>query len=144
MFYICLIKYLIMEVILKKTKLTKSVVEQSLWGNHKFYLGQHGYEVLGWCRTKLGKYMREYILLYCKSQNTVVKLEYLKNYEVTEKNEQTVKEGTHNEYYFPLVYRLKLGTVDITATQDKQTVEADKEKLRIFLREVEQKGQIYI
>ena len=45
-----------MEVILKKTKITKSILEQSLIGNDSLYLGHPSFDILGWCNVIKGKF----------------------------------------------------------------------------------------
>ena len=61
------------------------------------------------------------------------------------KNEQTLKEGlSYQDWYFPTYYYLKLSDVQIIRTLDKNIRDEGKIKLQKFLREVEQKGQIYI
>lgn len=133
-----------MEVILKRTKITKSIVDQSLFGNNKLYLGHPNYEVLGWCSILKGKFRYNYILLYCKVTNVTVKLEKRTGVEVTEGTMQTAREGTRDDWYFPMFYTLLLGGQGITRTQDREECYRDEEKLKKFLREVEQKGQIFI
>ena len=136
-----------MEVYLKKTKITKSVLEQSLLGNSNLYLGHPNYEVLGWCSIIKSKFRYSYILLYNKTDSTIVKLIYpnSKNIYEEEKNEQTLKEGlSYQDWYFPTYYYLKLSDVQIIRTLDKNIRDEGKIKLQKFLREVEQKGQIYI
>lgn len=135
-----------MEVLLRKTKVTKGVVEQSLLGNNRLYLGHPNYEVLGWCSIIKIKFRYSYILLYCKIDNTIVKLNYpdSKNIQEEHKNEQTLRNGTYNDWYFPTYYYLKLSNKTIFRDLDRQLRDDSKQKLQIFLREVEQKGQIYI
>ena len=136
-----------MEVILKKTKITKSILEQSLSGNNNLYLGHPNYEVLGWCSIIKGKFRYDYILLYKKTDNTIVKINYPNSkiiYE-EEKDEQTLKEGSsYQDWYFPTYYYLKLSDTTIVRTLDRNTRDESKLKLQKFLREVEQKGQIYV
>lgn len=135
-----------MEVLLKKTKITKSILEQSLSGNNSLYLGHPNYEVLGWCSIIKGKFRYNYILLYDKIVNTIVKLTYPNSKTIyeEEKAEQTVKNGTYQDWYFPTYYYLKLSDTTIVRTLDRNTRDESKLKLQKFLREVEQKGQIYI
>jgi hypothetical protein len=136
-----------MEVILKRTKITKSILDQSLLGNSKLYLGHPNYDVLGWCSILKGKFRYNYILLYDKASNTVVRLHYpnSKNIYEEEKGEQTLKEGlSYQDWHFPTYYYLKLSDIQIVRTLDKDIREDAKIKLQKFLREVEQKGQIYV
>jgi hypothetical protein len=136
-----------MDVLLKKTKITKSILDQSLSGNSSLYLGHPNYEVLGWCSVLKGKYRYNYILLYNKAGNTIVKLNYpnSKNIYEEDKGEQTRKDGSpYDDWYFPTYYYLKLADIQIIRTLDKSVRDEVKIKLQKFLREVEQKGQIYI
>ena len=136
-----------MEVLLRKTKITKSIVDQSLLGTNKLYLGHPNYEVLGWCSTLKGKYRYNYILLYNKAGNTITRLNYpeYRNINEEEKGEQTLKEGlSYQDWYFPTYYYLKLSDTVIIRTLDKEVRDKGKLELQKFLREVEQKGQIYI
>ena len=41
-----------MEVVLKKTKITKSILQQSIYGHESLYIGNPNYDFLGWCRIK--------------------------------------------------------------------------------------------
>lgn len=136
-----------MEVILKRTKITKSILEQSLLGNSSLYLGHQNYNVLGWCSVIKGKFRHNYILLYDKIYNTIVKLDYPNSkiiYE-EEKEEQTLKKGLpYQDWYFPTYYYLKLSDIIIIRTLDKDSRDKSKLQLQKFLREVEQKGQIYL
>lgn len=141
-----LFKTLTMEVLLKRTKITKGILQQSLLGNSTLYLGHLNYEVLGWCSILKGKFRYNYILLYDKVKNTIVKLSYpnSKNIYEEEKSEQTAKEGTYDDWYFPTYYYLKLADIQIVRTLDKNVRDEAKIKLQEFLKDVEQKGQIYI
>ena len=135
-----------MEVFLKKTKITKSIVDQSLVGKNELYLGHLSYDVLGWCSVIKGKFRHNYILLYDRRINVIEKLHYpnSKNIYEEEKAEQTAKNGTHNDWYFPTYNYLKLSDITIMRTLDKDKRDEGKLKLQQFLREVEQKGQIYL
>jgi hypothetical protein len=135
-----------MEVVLKRTKITKSIIEQSLHGNNSLYLGHPNYDVLGWCRVIKGKFRHNYILLYRKVDSTIVKLYYpnSKNIYEKEKEEQTARAGTFDDWYFPTFYYLEFGEQVIIKTLDKEVRDKGKLELQQFLREVEQKGQIYI
>ena len=136
-----------MEVILKKTKITKSILEQSLTGNSSLYLGHPSYDILGWCSVIKGKFRYNYILLYDKRNKTIVKLSYpnSKNIYEKDKEEQTRKDGLpYDDWYFLTYYYLELSDTQIVRTLDKVVRDDAKIKLQKFLREVEQKGQIYV
>jgi len=142
-----------MEVLLKKIKITKSVVAQSLLGNYSLYLGHPSYEVLGWCNFVSGKNSRRYILLYNKTTNTIIKLHSVEegDFEIVSKSEQTRRPGsTYEDWYFPVFHSLVITLsvprtqVTISKKEDLTLVESDRDKLKAFLREVYRKGQIYI
>ena len=62
-----------------------------------------------------------------------------------DKCEQTRKEGlSYDDWYFPTYYYLKLSDIVVVRTLDKERRDNEKLNLQKFLREVEQKGQIYI
>jgi len=142
-----------MEVLLKKAKITKSVIAQSLLGGYSLYLGHPNYEVLGWCNFIDGKNSRRYILLYNKAESAIVKLHAVRegDFEIISKTEQTRRPGsTYDDWYFPMFHTLIViltinrTNVTICKKEDLASVEADRDKLKAFLREVYQKGQIYI
>lgn len=135
-----------MEVLLKKTKITKSILEQSLFGHASLYIGHPNYDTLGWCRVKVGRNMRDYILIYCRATQVILKLNKYSTYSINEVigSQQMAREGTVNDWYFPLVYILKLDNTIIFRTLEEKVFNESKVKLQKFLREVEQKGQIYI
>ena len=143
-----------MEVLLKKAKITKSVIAQSLLGGYSLYLGHPNYEVLGWCNFIDGKNSRRYILLYNKAESAIVKLHAVREgeYEIVSKSEQTRKPGVpYEDWYWPmfhsLIVTLAVPRTDVTISkkqEDLASVEADRDKLKVFLRKVYQKGQIYI
>ena len=136
-----------MEVQLKRTKITKSILDQSLVGHNRLYLGNPNYDILGWCSVLKGKFRHNYILLYCKLDSTLKKLHYPNTRNITEKeqDEQTRREGTpYDDWYFPTYYYLSLSDMVIVKTRNKEERDSAKEQLQKFLREVEQKGQIYL
>lgn len=142
-----------MEVLLKKMKVTKSVIAQSLVGGSYLYVGHPNYEILGWCYFISGKNSRRYILLYCKTDNTIVKLHFVRKdeFEIVSKEEQTRRPGsTFDDWYWPMFHSLNMNlesprrTVTLFKKEDLASVEENKEKLKLFLEEVYSKGQIYI
>lgn len=137
-----------MDVILKKTKITKSIVSQSLRGNNSLFIDKKNYEILGWC---VHKY--RYILLYSNETNQILKLPYIHNYDysITHKTEQTLKEGLpYQDWYFPTFYYLIIRFYEfnsehtIIRSLNESDVTNGVEKLKQFLDEVYQKGQIYL
>lgn len=140
-----------MEVILKRTKITKSIVNQTLLGNNSLYSDWSGfYDILGWCLMN-GKRNERYILLYHRDKNTLIRLPYvqkLSDDELTSRNEQE-SDGSGG-YIYPKVYRLNVYQVDrsrlaqVAISKEEVLILAEKEKLQEFIKEVNQKGQIFI
>lgn len=143
-----------MDVVLKKVKVTKSVIAQSLLGQNYLLFGHPNYDILGWCYFIAGKNSRRYILLYDKADHVIVKLHYIKDadIEIISKGEQTRKPGVpYEDWYWPTFHSLKIraevnrsNEVTIAKSEELTDVEEKKEKLLSFLKEVNQKGQIYI
>jgi hypothetical protein len=143
-----------MEVLLKKVKITKSVIQQSLMGDRGLYLGHPNYEILGWCYFIHGKNSRRYILLYDKADNVIIKLHFITegDIEIFSKTEQVRKPGsTYDDWIFPMFHSLKVlpevnrsNPITIKKSEDIEEVKEAEKKLKAFLREVYQKGQIYI
>lgn len=140
-----------MEVVLKKTKITKSIVTQALQGNDNLYFGEYTYDILGWCVLN-GKRNERWILLYDRVKNTLVRLPYAQKLsesdEIRSRNEQL--DDKQGGYIYPQVFRLHTYLIDqhkpyqIYRSEDEVEILAKKEKLHEFLRIVNQKGQIFI
>jgi|GEM_PF-5376284 len=138
-----------MEVLLKKTKITKSVVNQSLLGSSSLYLDHSNYDVLGWCLLS-GKRDVRYILLYNRIKNTIVRLQYTDVSEITTESKNVQRGSSQEGYTYPMTYYLHIYCRDfgrsltVVYSENEQEVLLEKEKLIAFLREVNQKGQIYV
>lgn len=143
-----------MIVELKRTKVTKSIVDQSLMGRYRlFYDWETFYDVLGWCMIKSGKSYLRYVLLYYRIDNRIIKLPFI----LLDKDIELYKEGVQrgdgkNGYTFPIVYKLKVRWANFNNSQllVEQTDETDEQmealflKVKQFKKLVEQKGQIYL
>ena len=144
-----------MIVELKKTKITKSIVDQSLSGRYSlFYNYQNSCDILGWCMIKSKKGYIRYNLLYHRNDKQILKLPYIVN---EKKDIELYKEGVQrgsNEggWVFPIVYKLKVRWTDFNNSQVilEQTEETDEkmeklfQEVKDFAHVVNQKGQIYL
>lgn len=139
-----------MVVELKKTKVTKSIVMQSLGANDERYFNHFNYDILGWCLIN-GKRNERLILLYDRIKNSIITLpctSKLSEGEITSRGEQ--RDDGKGGYIFPTVYRLYIYLPDlhknkcILWSDDEKEVITKRDNLHKFLREVEQKGQIYL
>lgn len=139
-----------MEVILKKTKITKSIVNQALRGSNSLYLNHFNYDILGWCLLN-GKRDVRWVLIYNRLNNTLIRVPYverLKDDEITSKNVQTT--DRNGGYTYPLTYFLSVYFKDesrivaIFSDEDKNKVVEEQNKLIEFTNEVRIKGQIFI
>ena len=140
---------------LKKTKITKSIVDQSLHGkSNLFYKWENNYDILGWCMIKVKRGYIRYNLLYHRVDNQIIKLPYIisetRDIELYKESVQRpLKDGG---YEYPYVYKLKLRWVDFNNSQIilEQTTETDEkmqelfQKVKDFKHIIEQKGQIYL
>jgi len=140
-----------MEVLLKKTKITKSVVNQTLLGDSSLYTDwSEFYDILGWCLIS-GKRDERWILLYHRTKNTLLRLPYIQKLsegELVSRNEQ--QSDNKGGYIYPKVYRLYTYQIDrsrtacISWSEDESKILGEKEKLHEFIKTVNQKGQIFI
>lgn len=140
-----------MEVILRKTKITKSIVAQALQGRDELYTNNFNYDILGWCLIT-GKRNERWILLYDRIKNTLVRLPYAQKLseseEVKSRNEQT--DDGQGGYIYPQVFRLYTYLIDqhrtyqIAVSKEENEITSKKEKLHEFLTTVNEKGQIYV
>ena len=144
-----------MEVVLKKTKITKSIVEQSLSGNYSLmYEKLDNYTILGWCSHKTGKYTIRRVLLYNKLNNFIIKLPYSSPEKITIKEEivQRDDKNCKGGYVFPVVKIIIVQYPDLNNSlrleqREDETYEDMEEKLKNikdFYRIVNEKGQIYL
>ncbi len=140
-----------MIVELRRTKITKSIVNQTLLGDNSLYTDWSAfYDILGWCLMS-GKRDERWILLYHRTRNTLLRLPYIKKLvddEITSRGEQT-SDG-NGGYTYPTIYRLHIYQIDrgskacIAWTGEESKISKSKEKLREFIEIVNQKGQIFI
>lgn len=139
-----------MIVELKKTKITKSIVMQSLRAKDERYYSHFNYNVLGWCLIS-GKRPERLILLYDRIKNNILTLPYINKLsegEITSRGEQ--RGDGKGGYIVPTVYRLNIYLPDlhknkcILWSDDEKEVITKKDEFHKFLREVEIKGQIYL
>jgi hypothetical protein len=143
-----------MVVELKKTKITKSIVDQSLFGRDSlFYNWENNYDLLEWCVIKANKKLLRYNLLYHKNDKQIIKLPYIVYENHIELYKETVQRGSDKEgWIFTMVYKLKLRWADFGNSRNilEQTEETDEkmqeffQKVKDFKYLVEQKGQIYL
>lgn len=141
-----------MIVELKKTKITKSIVQQSLLGSYSLFYNWEGYDVLGWCLVKT-KHNIRWTLLYKRISNQIIILPYISNHKKLEIIEKTVqKQNPEGGYSFPLILFIKVYCNDLNSTITilEQTTETNEQmnekfnKCKEFLTIVNQKGQIYL
>lgn len=131
-----------MEVILKKTKITSSIIKQTVKASEKTLMNSD-YEVLGWCNYFSGKYRYKYILLYnSKTSDLKVYLFFgrLEN--------EYINDYKGRDYYSPEKFNLKVITPNFVETVYTFEKEYDRDSLAKTLEEIkklaEQKGQIYL
>lgn len=140
-----------MIVELKKTKITKSIVEQSLSADYGILYKD--YTVLGWCVLKLGKKSYRKSLVYNNSLNTILAFNYIekasdieiKNH-IRQKSDNNggwlyLDENKINIYYRDLNNIISYGQTESMSIED---MEKFFEKLRDFCQLINEKGQIYL
>lgn len=144
-----------MEVILKKTKITKSIVEQSLSGSLSLtYEKLENHDILGWCIVKKGKYAYRLVLIYNNKTNQLFKLNYTAGTgdRILMTEESVQRSDNKGGYIFPVVKKIKilypdLNNSSIIEQREDETYEDMEEKLksiRDFYKIVNEKGQIYL
>lgn len=142
-----------MTVELKKTKITTSIVNQSLLGNYSLFYNCEGYDMLGWCLIKAKKGYVRYNILYRRATNQIIKLPYiLKDSHIELIKESVQRSDNNGGYIYPTVYKLKIHWYDFNNTQaiKEQFEETDEymeelfKKVKGFRFITEQKGQIYL
>ena len=141
-----------MEVQLKKTKITKSIIKQSLPASLTVFRNLNSIDVLGWCLLD-GK---KIVLLYNTITNQVMtarytpffgsKYQYLKKESVQRPNTEA------GGWDYPEVYVLYIEGEDgervLRLEQNENMSDGDMEKIleqaRDYARKIAQGGQIYI
>ncbi|MCK9446788.1 hypothetical protein M0Q50_08015 [bacterium] len=140
-----------MEQILKKsTKITKSIIDQTVIGSSYLYYDNKDYDILGWCVNN--KHM--YIILYNRISNTLVKL-----YRIMSENDITLESNNENifnintnnyEYYTYKTLKIYSASCKYSFNfkQTKEETDEDMEifynKSKLFIAEVNEKGQFYL
>jgi len=139
-----------MEVELKKTKITKSIVDQSLSGGYNLIYHNLHFDILGWC---LIKNIRK-VLLYNRLTNQIFTLPYAKFFgdDIRIEDAQEQRSDGKGGWVFPTIKKVKIYCCDlhntITFSQDVSQTFEDMEniftKVKDFYKQVNQKGQIYL
>ncbi|WP_312081803.1 hypothetical protein [Empedobacter sp.] len=83
------------EVVLKKTKITKSILSQTRWIPYKNLVG---YTILGWCY--IGN--QKVVVSYNSETNILVKSDYyynIEDFEITEDNVESIMRNMNHDYY---------------------------------------------
>lgn len=121
---------------LKKLKITKSILSQSLYASIVNMLNT---DVLGWIMFKSGKYWRKLIVFYHKDKKTILLKDYPTKMEVVPSSDG--KGGV----IYSVVYKYDRGSSIYRETDDGTKEEADKllDKLLKMKETVDNKGQIY-
>lgn len=144
-----------MIVELRKTKITKSIVDQSLLGHPSVYYNYDKYDILGWCVVVKAKSKLRYILLYHREEKVIVKvrsiLSYIKDIELYQESVQRMSPDKIG-YIYPTVYKIKVYWADFNNAQviKEQNDESDEDMIELFNKikqlviKTEQLGQIYI
>lgn len=143
-----------MQVELKRTKITKSIVDQSLLGHPMLYYNfKAAYDILGWCVMIKNKRHLRYVLLYHRTTNEIVKLRYILNEKHIEIEKTSIQTPLiEGGYSYDIKLNIKAFFTDFnnSATIKLQNSESDDEILQIkerceeFVKTSNQKGQIYL
>lgn len=130
-----------MEVLLKKTKVTSTIMNQVLRGSNSLYLSNEAYSVLGWCIHK-----NEKKIVLQNQENSLLFLFYPENKSKVVSNNEQEPDG-RGGWVFPLYWYLKGECRGNTLSYKFPTEELAKEaRLRYddFLKQVDSKGQFYL
>lgn len=139
-----------MEVILKRTKITKAIFAQILRGENSLFVQPGDYKVLGWVLVNKGKNFYRSILLYTEAENKLLKLPFSSVSKIKNESKNRQESDGNGGYVFPKVHFLKLYLPDynneITIFESKVEAEVKEmeTRLKLCLTEVCLKGQIYI
>lgn len=143
-----------MDVILKKTKITKSIIDQSLRGSYGLHYNWEGYDILGWVGIKKAKEYYRWTLLYKRNTHQIIKIPYIDKVSSVEYYNQNVQRpGKDGGYDYPLLRHIKVKYPDKfsqwTNIQDyleetNEEMDSKFEAIKKHILEVNQKGQIYI
>lgn len=140
-----------MEVKLKKTKITKSILDQSFKGSWDLFYNWEGYDILGFCF--YNKILTP--ILYKRVTNQVIVMDSLIDIKQIELKKETVQipdSNYKNSYLFPLKYRIYIHFPNYKYpipifTQNEESdeqVEDMVQKIKIFVNTLKSKGQFYI
>lgn len=143
-----------MEVILKKTKITKSIIDQSLRGSYGLHYSWEGYDILGWVGIKRAKEYYRWTLLYKRNTQQIIKIPYIDS----KTRVESFREGTqlsdgNKGWIYPSIKKIRISYPDKFSSwvnQQDYPVETNEEmdekfeNLKKHILEVNQKGQIYI
>lgn len=131
-----------MEVILKKTKITSSILKQTTNATEN-NLKDANFRVLGWCRYVVNKHTYKYILLYNENKQELVRYLFF-----SEIKEVYVNDYKGRDYYSPEKFNIEVKTPNF---MDKvYTFKTQKERddfahdLRVIKNRAEEAGQIYL
>lgn len=141
-----------MEVLIRKTKITKSIVKQSLQANLEIFKNLNNYDVLGWCLVDNRKIVLIYdrltqqILTYRYTPFSTGKYQYLKREGV--QREDKINGG----WIFPEVLFLYIEFTELNShfkIEQKEGVTDEDMKLMLqkaqeFARTIARAGQIYL
>ena len=142
-----------MIVELKKTKITNSIVNQSLSASCRLYYDWENYNILGWCLIKSGKQLIRFVLLQNIKTGQILKLVYFSTVEDIKLKKENVQRGSNEEgFTFLSVYQISIYFYDVSRTIPilRQSEQTDKEmediveKIKEFYNIVREKGQIYL
>jgi len=141
-----------MEVILKKTKITKGIVEQSLLGSYTLIYSYHAYDLLGWCVYK----NKRYFLLYHRDSKQISKLPYISqtsnHIEKTFESKQFINPNNTNDYIWKSSICIKVYFQDHAYTfnyqqdlnESDEHVEDVYTNIKNLVKQIHIAGQIYL
>lgn len=132
-----------MEVVLKRTKITKSILDQSVYASKESYIKDIE-KILGWCMYKGNRL----ILLYDKHTSQILKLDYVDKlgYKKFEQELHTNFDWNSHKLYHIISIKYSRSNVEdrIFSSQDEKETNISLFMLKEFLKKVHEKGQIYI
>jgi hypothetical protein len=139
-----------MEVILKRTKITKAIFGQIIRGKNSLFVQPGDFKILGWVLVNKGNTFYRSIILYNEAESKLLKLPFSSVSKIKKEGKNRQESDGNGGYIFPKVYFLKLYLPDynqeITIFESKVEAELKEmeTRLKLCLTEVCLKGQIYI
>lgn len=131
-----------MEVILKRTKITSSILKQTVSAKEED-LKNTSFKVLGWCNYYINKHTFKYILLY--NESTAELRRYLF---FTELENAYINDYRGRHYYSPEKFQLIIKMPNFADRVHTFNTEKERDDfshdLRVIKNRAEQAGQIYI